>query len=184
MTYLSSLQSSSLPFSIAQIIPGTVIGPSEFCRTSREAKARMDRQTKALLFDDQAPRYAFGFVHVEDCARVHVEALDEVQVPSEQLPRWFVAAGTVEERVTGEQVWGRAADVVERDFSREVEEGVFRVGRKRVPINMPFRVDSRVTENMLMGGKRIRGLEECIREVGRWYLGLKRGEEDFGVGRR
>jgi hypothetical protein len=30
---------------------------------------------------------------------------------------------------------------------------------------------------MLMGGKRIRGLEECIREVGRWYLGLKRGED-------
>jgi nucleoside-diphosphate-sugar epimerase len=178
MQCLSSLQASiELPFSIAQIIPGTVIGPSEFCKTSAQAKAHMDRQTKALLFDDEAPRYAFGFVHVEDCARVHVEALDEVKVRKEDLPRWYIAAGTVEEGVTGEQVWERAADCVEREFPTEVEDGVFRVGRSRMPINMPFRVDSRVTERMLLGGERIRGLEECVRDVGRWYLGMKRKED-------
>jgi hypothetical protein len=109
--------------------------------------------------------------------RSDVEALDEVKVPDRELPRWFVAAGMVEEGVTGEQLWGRAADVVERDFSREVEEGVFRVGKSRVPINMPFRVDSRVTERMLVGGERVRGLKECVGEVGRWYLALKRKED-------
>jgi nucleoside-diphosphate-sugar epimerase len=177
MEYLSNLhRSGTLSFSIAQIIPGTVIGPSEFVSTSTEAVAHMDRQTKALLFDDAKPRYAFGFVHVRDCARIHVEALDEGKCTTEELPRWFVAAASVEEGVDGERLWNRAADMVEREFANEVDVGVFRVGRSKVPINMPFRVDSSETERMLMGGEKIRGLEESVREVAKWYIELKSKE--------
>ncbi|KAI4679634.1 uncharacterized protein J4E84_008156 [Alternaria hordeiaustralica] len=177
MTYLADLQAShELPFSIAQIIPGTVIGPSEFCTTSEQARAHMDRQSKALLFDDVAPRYAFGFVHVQDCARIHIEALDG-RVRGEDLPKWYVAAGTVEEGTDGDKLWNSVADMIEQDFAKEVKTGAFRVGRQKVPINMPFRVESSMTEKMLMNGDKIRGLEDSVREVAEWYIQLKRTEE-------
>jgi nucleoside-diphosphate-sugar epimerase len=177
MTYLSTLQSADkLPFSIAQVIPGTVIGPSEFSLTASQALAHMDRQTKALLFDDAKPRYAFGFVHVQDCARIHIKALDEENMKSEELPKWFIAAGTVAEGWDGEHLWGHAADMLEREFPRQVETGIFKVGRSKVPINMPFRADSRVTEKMLLDGEKIKGLAESITEVASWYLELSSRE--------
>jgi len=149
------------------------MGPSEFVTTRSQAMQHIDRQTKALLFDDVAPRYAFGFVHVQDCARVHIEALDEGKVKGEDAPEWWVAAATSEEGVDGEGMWKKAADMVEKEFGKEIEDGMFKLGRSKTPINMPYRVDSRVTEKMLLGGDRIRGLEECVREVAQWYLSLK-----------
>jgi nucleoside-diphosphate-sugar epimerase len=175
MTYLNDLRlSKTLPFEIAQVIPGTVIGPSEFATTAAEALAHMDRQTKALLFDDMRPRYAFGFVHVEDCAKVHIEALDEEKVKGDGIPPWFVAAATVQEGIDGVSLWNAAADMVERLFQNEVEQGIFRIGRTKVPINMPYRADSRATEKMLLEGHKIRGLEESVREVAQWYFDLKK----------
>ncbi|KAL1796773.1 hypothetical protein ACET3X_005313 [Alternaria dauci] len=177
MTYLANLQAThQLPFSIAQIIPGTVIGPSEFCTTSEQALAHVDRQSKALLFDDMTPRYAFGFIPVKDCARIHIEALDE-RIRSEDLPTWYVAAGTVEQGTDGEQLWNAAADMIEHDFGDQVKTGVFKVGRDKVPTNMPFRADSSVTEKMLLGGDKIRGLQDSVKEVAQWYIELKREEE-------
>jgi nucleoside-diphosphate-sugar epimerase len=178
MTYLHDLQrSKNLPFDIAQIIPGTVIGPSEFVTTRAQALKHIDRQTKALLFDDMKPRYAFGFVHVQDCARIHVEALDESKVKSKNLPPWFVAAASTEEGVDGETMWGKAVDMVESEFAEEVKEGVFKVGRDKTPINMPYHVDSGWTAGKLLYGEEIRGLEECVKEVASWYLRLKTEDE-------
>ena len=178
MTLLNTLRlRTSTSFSIAQVIPGTVIGPSESATTATQALAHMDRQTKALLFDDARPRYAFGFVHVRDCAKVHIEALDEEKVKRGDVPPWYVAAGMTEEGWGGEMVWKGAGDMIEREFGDVVKKGVFTVGRDKTPINMPYRVDSRVTERMLLGGERIRGLEECVREVADWYVRLKEKNE-------
>jgi nucleoside-diphosphate-sugar epimerase len=141
--------------------------------TRARALGHIDRQTKALLFDEMKPRYAFGFVHVRDCARVHIEALDESKVRTEDVPPWFVAAGTSEEGVVGEMLWGGASDKIDKRFAKEVAEGVFKVGRSKAPINMPYRVDSRLTEKTLLDGEEMKGLEECVEEVARWYLGLK-----------
>lgn len=179
MTYLNDLRRSNpnLPFSIAQIIPGTVIGPSELTTTASKAYAAMDRITKALLFNDITPRYAFGFVHVEDCARVHIEALDEKKVKNEDVPNWFVAAAASEDGKDGEELWGEVCDVVDAEFGNEAREGVFNVGREKVPTNMPFRVDSALTERVLLGGEKFKSLPQCVIDVGRWYIGLK-GNED------
>jgi nucleoside-diphosphate-sugar epimerase len=174
MTYLSSL-SPAPPFSIVQIIPGTVIGTSS-ARTRSVARAAMDRQSRALLFDDATPRYAFGFVHAADCAAVHIEALDEAKVPVDQIPPFFIAAHAEDEGVDGESLWARAVDVLERDLETEIAKGVFKIGRSRVPVNMPFRADSRRTEATLLDGRRMRGLGECVLEVARWYLGLEEDE--------
>lgn len=177
MQYLKALRASGqLPFSVAQVIPGTVIGPSEFCHTSTEAFAHLDRQSKALLFDENTPRYAFGFVHVTDCARVHVETLDETKVGNKDLPDWFIAAGTVEEGVDGDELWNAAADMVEHEFADQVSTGVFKVGRDRVPINIPFRADSRLTEKMLLAGERIRVFQDSVRDVAKWYLTFRKDE--------
>lgn len=174
MKYLNDLRlSKTLHFDIVQVIPGTVIGPSEFVTTRSQALKHIDRQTKALLFDEMKPRYAFGFVHVQDCARVHIEALDEKKVRGEDLPPWWVAAATSENGVDGEKMWAQAADMVESEFAREVKEGLFKSGRSKAPINMRYRVDSRGTERSLLEGGQMRGLEECVREVARWYLSLK-----------
>jgi nucleoside-diphosphate-sugar epimerase len=178
MTYLNDLQrSKKMPFDIIQVIPGTVMGPSEFVTTRSQAIKHMDRQTKALLFDDDKPRYAFGFVHAQDCARVHIEALDEQKVKSKTLPPWFVASATSDDGTNGEKMWTTAADMVEQEFSEEIKEGVFKVGRDKVPINMPYRVDSGFTEGALLNGEAIRGLEDCVKEVAQWYLRLKLDDE-------
>ncbi|KAF2260805.1 NAD(P)-binding protein [Lojkania enalia] len=172
MTHLSSPQTrANLPFSIIQIIPGTVIGPSELITSAAQAKRQMDRMSLALLFNGMQPRYAFGFVHVLDCARVHVEALDEEKVPEERVPDWFIAAATSKEGITAQKLWKEVGEMVEMEFG-SVYQDVFCVGKSNWPVNMPFRVHSRLTEEMLMGERRFRGLEECVREVARWYIEL------------
>jgi nucleoside-diphosphate-sugar epimerase len=183
MDYLDKLSlSGTLPFSIAQVIPGTVIGTSEFVKTAEEAKRHMDRQTRALIFDDNTPRYAFGFVHVEDCARVHIEALDQTKVPDADLPPRFVAAASTEAALNGSQVWNKAVNTIEREFRSEIEKGLFTVGKGRTPTNMPYRVDSNKTEKMLLDGKAIRGLEESVKEVAGWYARLAAQElEGSGI---
>lgn len=178
MTYHNDLRvSKKTPFSIAQVIPGTVIGPSEFVITRQDAIMHLDRQTKAILFDDTKPRYAFGFVHVQDCARIHIEALDEEKVKTGDIPPWYIAAATTKTGMTGQQLWKSAMNMMIEEFVEELSifdfRGTFRLGATKVPINMPFRVDSRMTEGMLLGGDRIRGLEECVREVAQWYLSLE-----------
>lgn len=178
MTYLDDLRrQSSTPFEIVQIIPGTVIGPSELVTTPSEALARMDRLSKALLFDYDRARYAFGAIHVEDCAKAHVEALDsgklDFQQHANRIPPWFVAAASVEEGTTGEQLWTTAADMIEASFPEAVARGTFKVGRSKVPINMPFRVDSRETAEKLLNGEQMRGLLEGVKDVARWYLELE-----------
>lgn len=173
MDYLDQLRlKKTMPFSIVQVIPGTVIGTSEFIKTAEEAKNYMDRQTRALIFDDNTPRYAFGFVHVNDCARVHIEALDQDKVKDGDIPPRFVAAATTEEGVDGQQVWSRAIKLIESEFASEIDKGVFAVGGERTPINMPYRVDSRMTEDMLLGGETMKGFEESVREVADWYVQL------------
>ncbi|KAF3033898.1 hypothetical protein E8E12_004422 [Didymella heteroderae] len=161
MDYLDKLRlDDTLPFSIVQVIPGTVIGTSEFVKTAEEAKKHMDRQTRALIFDDNTPRYAFGFVHVEDCARVHIEALDQNKAPDADLPPRFIAAASTEVGENGDQVWNKAVNVIEDEFESEIKKGLFTVGKERTPTNMPYRVDSRITERMLLDGQAIRGLED------------------------
>ncbi|KAF2864726.1 hypothetical protein BDV95DRAFT_613265 [Massariosphaeria phaeospora] len=178
MTYLNSLRiNNELPFSIAQVIPGTVIGPSELVSSAKEAYAKMDRMSKALLFDETKARYAFGFVHVEDCARVHVEALEETRVRDHEIPNWFIAAATTDDGKDGNSVWREAGDMIEKEFPDEVKSGLFTVGRDNTPINMPFRVDSRKTQDMLFDGQKFRGLQECVEEVGSWYRSLVKSEE-------
>jgi hypothetical protein len=174
MAYLDDLRvNKKTPFSIVQVIPGTVIGPSEFVTTRSEALKHIDRQTKALLFDEAAPRYAFGFVHVKSCAQIHIEALDEENVKTEDLPPWFIAAATSEEGLNAEEMWSKAADGVEKEFGEGAKDGVFKLGRTKTPINMPYRVDSRLTEKMLLDGGKMRTFEDCVREMTRWYLSLE-----------
>jgi nucleoside-diphosphate-sugar epimerase len=174
MKYLNDLQlSKTLPFDIVQVIPGTVIGPSEFVTTRSQALKHIDRQTKALLFDEMKPRYAFGFVHVRDCAEVHIAALNEEKVRSDAFPPWFVAAASSEKGLDGEKVWAKAADMVEREFAKKVKEGVFKVGRDKTPINMPYRVESSETEGRLLCDVEMKRFEECVKEVATWYLSLK-----------
>lgn len=173
MYYLDQLRlSKTMPFSIVQVIPGTVIGTSEFVHTAEEARKHMDRQTRTLIFDDNTPRYAFGFVHVQDCARAHIEALDEKRVGNEDVPPRFIAAATTDEGLDGEQVWSKAVKMVESEFAPEIKVGAFKAGRERIPVNMPFRIDSRFTEKMLMDGQSMRSLEDSVKEVASWYAQL------------
>ena len=177
MKRLKELQAThEKPFSIVQIIPGTVIGPSELVMSTSHAKEQMDRMSKALLFDGPKPRYGFGFVHVEDCARVHIEALNE-EIPESCLPDWFVAASTSDQGKDGEAVWKAVGDMIALTFSSEIEQGLFSIGKDKMPINMPYRVDSTMTERMLLDGNPFRNLGQCVEAVGRWYLGLARGEK-------
>lgn len=173
MTRLQQLRTTGTAFcSIAQVIPGTVMGPSELISTKAEAKMKMDRMSRALLFNDPKPRYLFGFVHVEDCAKVHVEALDEAKVSEEEIPNWFVAAASSDKSRNGKETWREAGDVVATLFKNEVDDGMFTVGRGNMPINMPYYVDSTFTETKLLSGAQMRTLTDCIKEVAGWYKNL------------
>lgn len=175
-TYLRNVK-TQYPFSIIQIMPGTVIGPSELVTSAHEAYTQMDRMSKALLFNEMKPRYAFGFVQVQDCASVHIEALDTTKVKNDEIPDWFVAAATTEQGKNVDQIWKRIGTMIQTEFSGQVKDGLFTVGVENFPVNMPYRVDSRLTERMLLGGKSFTGLEECIREVAKWYVGLVEKEK-------
>lgn len=173
MTTLKELRASGkAPASIVQVIPGTVMGPSELVSTRSEARKRMDRMSRALLFNEPKPRYLFGFVHVQDCARVHVEALDELKVPDDKIPDWYIAAGCGDKSKTGSDIWKEAGDIVQKNSSNEVAGGMFTVGRDNMPINMPYYVDSTLTEARLFDQDKLRGLNECIQEVAEWYKSL------------
>lgn len=139
----------------------------------------MDRMSQALLFNTPKPRYLFGFVHVEDCAAVHVNALDEEVLSDEQLADvdWLVAAATGEVGKDGREVWTEVAGQLAGDFRDEVGRGVFKVGWDKMPVNMPYRVDSRWTESVVLGGRKIREVGECVKEVAGWYLGLLEGDD-------
>lgn len=177
--YLHKLRlSGTMPFSIVQVVPGTVMGTSEFVKTAEGARKHMDRQTRALILNDNTPRYAFGFVNVQDCARVHIEALDEEKVKEGNLPPIYVAAATTQGGLNGEQVWSQAIKVIEREFEHEITEGIFMVGRDRIPTNMPFRIVSRTTEDLLLDGVAIRGLEESVVGIARWYAQLAANEQE------
>lgn len=172
MDHLDAIK-QKLNFSVVQVIPGTVIGPSELIDIASEAYDRMDRMSKALLFNDAKPRYAFGFVHVNDCAAVHVEALNEEKLPSNEIPRWLVAAASNEPDDTIANTWKSIGNMIEMEFPDQVKEGVFTVGKQNLPINMPYRVDSSWTERCLLQGRKFRKLEDCVREVGEWYADLE-----------
>ena len=145
MTYLKSLkESGNPPFTIIQVIPGTVIGPSELVNSASEASAHMDRMSRAFLFNDPKPRYAFGFVHVDDCAKVHIEALDEDRVPGPDIPDWFIAAVSSEPNKDGRKMWEEVSDALGNTFKNEVSKGIFTIGRGNCPINIPFYVDSKI----------------------------------------
>jgi hypothetical protein len=169
MDYLQSIK-DTVPFDIVQVIPGTVIGPSPVITTASEAYANMDRMSRALLFNDVSPRYAFGFVSRGDCAAVHVNALDEEKLPSNDIPKWLIAAAPTSPSDTAESIWKSVGDMIE-DFKTEIDKGVFTVGRSNLPINMPFRVDSRWTENHVLG-QEFTGFETCVRDVALWYRDL------------
>lgn len=174
MTTLKSLRASGkVTFSIVQVVPGTVIGPSELVSTKTDGRKHMDRMSRALLFNEPKPRYAFGFVDVVECARVHVEALDEVRVPYDEVPDWFVAAGSSDPSKNGEATWKEAGDVIENTFKNDVASGMFTVGRDNVPINMPYYVDSALTQTKLFCHEKFKSLNDCIKDVAEWYSGLK-----------
>lgn len=180
MSYLNDArQHNRFPFSIAQVVPGTVIGPSELVQSVEDARSHMDRMSQALLFDKPRAVYGFAFVHVLDCARVHVEALDEERIPSNELPDWLVAGATTPAGKTIEQIWTEVGDMIEGEFAEEVRTGVFHVGRNNWPINMPFRVDSTRTEKLLLGGTKFRTLAECVRETANWYRNILKSRPTF-----
>ncbi|KAF2448273.1 NAD(P)-binding protein [Karstenula rhodostoma CBS 690.94] len=174
MTTLKNLRASGkVPFSIVQIIPGTVMGLSELVSAKTDGRKHMDRMSRALLFNEPKPRYAFGFVNVGDCAKIHVEALDEVKVPYDEVPDWFIAAGSSDPSKGGEATWKEAGDLIESTFQDKVASGLFTVGRHNVPINMPYYVDSALTETKLLRHEKFKGLNECVNEVAEWYRGLE-----------
>ncbi|KAL5373680.1 hypothetical protein DPSP01_012542 [Paraphaeosphaeria sporulosa] len=174
MTTLKNLRASgNLPFSIVQVVPGTVMGPSELVSTKMDGRGYMDRMSRALLFNEPKPRYSFGFVHVGDVARVHVEALDDVRIPYDEVPDWFIAAGASDPSKDGEETWKEAGDFIENNLQHEVASGMFSVGRDKVPTNMPYYVDSALTETKLLRHERFKSLKECIKEVAEWYTTLR-----------
>lgn len=152
------------------------MGRTELATTSSEAYTHMDRMSRAILFNEPKPRYAFGFVHVEDCARVHVEALSSANVEDADIPDWFIAAATTPSGRTAQEIWKEAGDVLEEKFPMQVADKVFTVGRKNLPINIPFKVDSTLTEDKLLGGRQFKSLVGCVEEVAQWYTGLIIGE--------
>jgi nucleoside-diphosphate-sugar epimerase len=170
---------SNYPFSIVQIMPGTVIGPSELAASVAEAYAQMDRMSKAFLFDEMRPRYAFGFVSVEDCAAIHIEALDQRKVPDGNIPGWFVAAAPTPKEQTAQQLWKEVGEMIEKEFSEQVKDGLFKIGWDKIPVNIPYTVDSTLTEEILLGGKKFKSLIDCVRDVAHWYARL--AEKDKSI---
>lgn len=106
----------------------------------------------------------FGLVHVDDCARVHVGALNTAKIHGNQI--LMCAWNTVGK--SAEKFWQDALEKVENVFPRDIENKVFELGRE--PFRMLMQVDSTKTEELFEF--KFKNFSEQVLGVSEWYSGL------------
>ncbi len=109
-------------FTIVNIMPTYIIGRRELASTPAELFSGSNSIALSSILGHSLPKPASGVtVHVDDVARVHVEAMTNEQI---QTHEDFVLNGDGTDGV----VWTEALKIAEKHFPEAVEKGVLPLG--------------------------------------------------------
>jgi nucleoside-diphosphate-sugar epimerase len=153
-------------FTIVNLMPGYVFGRHEFATSAADLLATSNVIPLSIVLGKQLPGARPGTIcHIDDVARIHVEALDEEKVKGN---RDFV----IDSRKEGEKVnFDDAKGVVERCFGKEVEQGVLKLGGGIGSVGL--RINGEETRSVF---GELKGYEESVREVVEQFVELKKRE--------
>ena len=134
--YATAHGQKDLHFSIVNIMPGWIFGPEELTRTKAEA-FKGSNQVLAFLFSETRINPLLGLedekenapvlaesVHLDDVVEGHVKALDIDGVPGHYQNFLFCSEGPAG------PTWMNAVDIVRKDLSDEVAEGLIPLAGK------------------------------------------------------
>ncbi|RHZ70718.1 hypothetical protein CDV55_106133 [Aspergillus turcosus] len=146
-------------FDIIKVLPGWIFGRDELSTTADDLKSGSNSVLLSFLTGNQSDQPFNGnSAHVDDCAKVHVLALDPAVKENES----FVVSS---DGVNGMQ-WSDAIEVVKRFFPDAVADGRLKTTGKQPTLLL--RIDAQKTEETF--GFKLAGYEEQVKSLVGQYL--------------
>ncbi|KOS20577.1 putative uncharacterized oxidoreductase [Escovopsis weberi] len=153
-------------FKIVNLLPGFVLGPNRMATRPEDDTLVANRIIMAPLLGHALPYPLPPWsAHVDDIARLHVEAL-----ALEGGHDDFVTIARAEG-----QPWAEAADIVRRRFPKEVEAGIFHPDVMDKAMSTKHKASAAKAEKVF--GIKWKSFEEQVVDLIEHYLELKRRAE-------
>ena len=135
------------------ILPAVILGRNELATSTSDFSSGTNRYAMNITLGIDAPVPMIGAtVHVNDAGLLHVQALSEkVKIEESGVRNFIASAGSVR--------WSDVSGIVEREFSEEVKQGVFKLNGKMD--TKVVRFDASVTEEEF--GIKWRGFDEQVK---------------------
>lgn len=152
-------------FDVVNIMPSMVIGKNELNTKKEEVASGTNAIALGPLFRDKSPMPVLGVsVHVNDVAKVHIDALNPA-IPGNRS--FICSSGGLE----GTE-WNYAKDIAKRHFSKAVSDGYLPL--EGDVATRPIRLDASETEQAF--GWKFAGFEYQVKSVVEHYLELLAAE--------
>ncbi|KAI8941571.1 hypothetical protein NX059_002786 [Plenodomus lindquistii] len=146
-------------YDLISILPSMVIGKNELNMTKKEAISGTNAIVLGLLTGRKADEPTLGVsVHVDDVARLHVNAL-KPSVPGNQR---LMCSSEGPKGTT----WDDAKEIAQRLYSKQVSDGLLDLSGTTP--SKPLRLDSSKSEEVL--GRKFLGFEEQVKSVVDHYI--------------
>ena len=154
------IESTKPGFDVINILPAVILGKNELVSQTSEFQSGTNRYIVNIALGNDAPNPMLGsVVFVNDCADIHVKALD----PKVKGNRNFVTA-------SGSVVWADANEIIKKDFP----DSGFKLGGKMD--TRPVEFDTRETEEEF--GIKWVGFEEQVKSILGHYLEVAEKEKN------
>jgi len=157
------MESERPAFDVVHLHPSFVEGRNDLAMHTREVLKGTNAIILSIAMGKRFQHSTMGAtVHLEDVARIHVQALDVDQVPGNSS---YILSQSTE--------WEDVTEIVGRCFPDAVRKGL--LPNSGEGLSHPIFVDAGRTEEVF--GLRFRGLEEQVRSVVGHYLEVRMGNK-------
>jgi nucleoside-diphosphate-sugar epimerase len=154
-------------FTIVNLMPGYVVGRNEFAKGTSGLLASSNVAPLSVVTGTRSPIVRPAIVsHIDDVARIHVEALDEEKVVGNQ--NYFIDAKTEGKRT----IFDDANEIAKKYFPDAVEEGILKLGGSIESAYL--RRDTREVQRIF---GELKKYEAGVRDVVGQFVELKRREK-------
>jgi nucleoside-diphosphate-sugar epimerase len=145
-------------FSIVNIMPSYVIGANELVTDASKVALGSNGLVMGIILGQKFPDpRPCGVVHVQDVARIHIEALDEKKVPGNK--DFILESGKI--------AFDDAFDIVKKNYPDKVVDGTLPLGGSITPIYISFDVN-----DTLQTFGPLQPYEEQVKSLVSHYLSL------------
>lgn len=156
------VKTHTLSFGVVNIAPGFTAGRVGLLEDARDIMVGTNIAAIGHVFGHKAAYGNPAFnVHVDDVARLHVEALDP-KIPANSL--WVAVSGPLEGNV-----WNDAIGIAAKRYPEAIKAGLFSNDGDQP--TLPSRIDKTATK--MMFGIEFKGFEEQVTDVLDHFLELK-----------